>query len=238
MDPAVNGMYFSPEYIGIMVISGIFMIIGMIVSRRLKSRMQKYSQIGNSSGLTGKEVAERMLEDHGIYDVSVMPAKGFLTDHYDPRRKSIKLSEPIYNTRSIAAMAVAAHEVGHAVQHNTGYVFIRARSAIVPVLKFSAMAQQWVILAGVLLINIFPYLLLAGIGLFAVSTLFSVITLPVEVNASSRALKWLQSKGLSEGEEHRMAKDGLKWAALTYFVAALQSISTLLYYLSIFLRRR
>ena len=228
----------NSQYIGIYAISFVFMIIGAIVGGVLKSRMRKYAQIGNSSGMTGKQVAERMLEDHGIYDVEVLPASGFLSDHYNPLKKTVKLSQGIYDSPSIAAMAVAAHEVGHAVQHNTGYVFLSARSALVPVMKLTGMVQQWVILGGIILINVFPYLLLAGICLFAITTLFSIMTLPVEVNATRRALIWLKTKGLSAGKEHKMAKDGLRWAALTYFVAAIQSLATLLYYISIFRRSR
>ena len=208
-------------------------ILSLLVQGTLKSRFAKYSQIRLSSGLTGAQVAQKMLYDNGIYDVSVVPTNGTLTDHYDPTRKTIALSEDVYNSCSIAAAAVAAHETGHAVQDATSYAPLRMRSALVPVVNIASMTVQWVILAGMLLINVFPDLLWIGIALFAVTTLFSLITLPVEVNASSRAINWLTQSGVVDYDTRPMAIDALKWAAYTYFIAAISSLATLLYYIGL-----
>jgi len=191
-----------------------------------------------SSNMTGKEVAEQMLADHGISDVKVISVAGQLTDHYHPVKKTVNLSEAVYNQRNAAAAAVAAHEVGHAVQHATRYGWLEMRSTLVPIVSFSSSFMHWVILAGILLIQTFPYLLLAGIVLFAFTTVFTFITLPVEYDASNRALKWMKSRSIVNGNEERMAADALNWAARTYVVAAIGSLATLLYYISIFTSRR
>jgi Zn-dependent membrane protease YugP len=216
----------------------VFMGISLIIGQMLKSKFRKYSQVGINLGLTGRDVAEKMLRENGIYDVRVTCVEGQLTDHYDPRNKTVNLSPDVYNQSSVAAAAVAAHECGHAVQHATAYSFLQMRSALVPVVSFASNWIQWVLLAGILLVNTFPGLLLMGIILFAMTTLFSFITLPVEINASQRALNWLTSTGLTTRETHGYAADALKWAAYTYVVAALASLATLLYYISIFTGRR
>ena len=174
-----------------------------------------------------------MLHDHGLYDVKVVPTRGTLTDHFNPATKTIALSESVYGSRSVAAAAVAAHECGHAVQHATGYAFIQLRSALVPVVSFASNIVQWVLLAGVLFINVFPNLIWIGIGLFAMTTLFSFITRPVEINASARAIAWLEDAGITDYHTQPMAVDALKWAAYTYVVAALGSLATLLYYIGL-----
>ena len=214
------------------------MVLSFIVQQRLQGRFAKYSKIRNSMGMTGAQVAEKMLRDNGISDVKVVSVAGQLTDHYNPRTKTVNLSEDVYSKDSVAAAAVAAHECGHALQHANGYVPLKLRSAIVPVVTFANMAVQWVLLAGVLLINIFPGLLWLGIALFAMTTLFSVITLPVEINASTRAVAWLSNAGITDSDTAPMAIDALKWAAYTYVIAAIGSIATLLYYISIGNSRR
>ena len=217
------------------------MLIGMIVQARLKNRFAEYSKVPTSSGLSGKEIAEKMLHDNGIYDVTVLSVPGFLSDHYDPSKKTVNLSPDVYNGRNVSAAAVAAHECGHAVQHATAYSMLSLRSALVPVVRISTNLAQWVILIG---LGLFTFgggsstILLIGIILFAASTLFSVITLPVEFDASSRALKWLDTTHLMAPVEHAKAKDALKWAALTYVVAALASIAMLVQYIMIFNDRR
>lgn len=216
---------------------GIFivvMILSWIVSAVLKSKFKKYSKIPVDNGMSGKEVAERMLRDNGIYDVKVESVQGFLSDHYNPEKKLINLSPEVYNGRSISSAAVAAHETGHAVQHATSYAWLGFRSKMVPVVSFSSKWVTWLLLGGMLLINTFPALLLAGIVLFALTTLFSFITLPVEINASQRALAWLSTAGITSYQNHDKAQDALKWAASTYVVAALGSLATLLYYVMIF----
>lgn len=216
------------------------MLLGMIVSNRLKSKFNEYSQEGLSNGMSGKEIAEKMLHDNGIYDVQVRASDGFLSDHYNPADKTVNLSPDVYSGRSISAAAVAAHECGHAVQHATAYSMLQFRSAMVPIVKVSSTLGQWVLLAGVGLYfgggN--QTLLLIGIILFAATTLFSFITLPVEYDASNRALAWLENTGTTARNEHEKAKDALKWAARTYVVAALSSLAMLLYYISIFMNRR
>ena len=209
------------------------MVLSFIVQQMLQSRFRKYSEIPTTNGMTGAEVAQKMLHDHGIYDVKVVPTKGMLTDHFNPQTKTIALSEGVYSSRSVAAAAVAAHECGHAVQHARGYAFLRMRSALVPVVSFASNIVQWVLLAGVLMVERFPGILWFGIILFASTTLFSFITLPVEINASSRAISWLSSTGITDGRTRPMAIDALKWAAYTYVIAAVGSLATLLYYIGI-----
>lgn len=211
-----------------------FMILSWIVSMTLKSKFKKYSRIPVDNGMSGKDVAERMLRDNGIYDVRVESVQGHLTDHYNPQTKTINLSQEVYNGRSVSAAAVAAHECGHAVQHATAYAWLGFRSKMVPAVSFSSRYVQWILLLGVLMVNTFPGLLLAGIVLFALTTLFSFITLPVEINASRRALAWLSNAGITSYQNHDKAQDALKWAAYTYVVAALGSLATLLYYVMIF----
>jgi Zn-dependent membrane protease YugP len=211
-----------------------FMILSWIVSMVLQSKFKKYSKIPLDNGMSGREVAERMLRDNGIYDVTIKSVPGQLTDHYNPVDKTINLSPEVYNGRSISSAAVAAHETGHAVQHATAYAWLGFRSKLVPAVSFSSKYVQWVLLAGVLLINTFPFLLMAGIVLFAMTTVFSFITLPVEINASQRALAWLSNAGITSYQNHDKAVDALKWAATTYVVAALGSLATLLYYIMIF----
>lgn len=218
----------------IWIIFIVFMILSWIVSATLKSKFKKYSKIPVDSGMSGRDVAERMLRDNGIFDVKVESVAGSLTDHYNPQTKTINLSQDVYNSRSIAAAAVAAHETGHAVQHATAYAWLSFRSKMVPVVSFSSKWVQWVLLAGVILVNTFPGLLLGGIVLFALTTLFSFITLPVEINASQRALAWLSTTGITSYQNHDKAQDALKWAAYTYVIAALGSLATLLYYIMIF----
>jgi Zn-dependent membrane protease YugP len=207
------------------------MVVSIIVQQMLQSRFNKYSQVGLPNGMSGAEVAQKMLRDHGIYDVKVVPTRGMLTDHFNPETKTVALSEGVYASRSVAAAAVAAHECGHAVQHAMGYAPVRMRSALVPAVSFASNIVQWVLLAGVIFINIFPSLIWIGIGLFALTTIFSFVTLPVEINASSRAITWLTQAGITDGQTRPMAIDALKWAAYTYVVAALGSLATLLYYI-------
>lgn len=225
---------------GYFLILIIFMAIGGLVSSRLKSKFREYGEIPLSSGLSGKEVAEKMLRDSGIYDVTVNASDGFLSDHYNPADKTVNLSPEVYAGRSISAAAVAAHECGHAVQHATAYSMLQFRSAMVPIVKVSSTLGQWVLFAGAGLYfgqgN--QLLLLIGIILFAATTLFSLVTLPVEYDASNRALAWLENTGLTSRNEHEKAKDALKWAARTYVVAAIASLVQLLYFISIFLNRR
>ena len=211
----------------------IVMVLSFLVQQMLQSRFNKYSQVGIPSGMTGAQVAEKMLHDHGIYNVKVVPTKGMLTDHFNPQTMTVALSEGVYASRSVAAAAVAAHECGHAVQHARGYAALRMRSALVPVVNFASNIVQWVLLLGVLMINTFPGLLWFGIILFASTTLFSFITLPVEINASSRAITWLTQAGITDGQTRPMAIDALKWAAYTYVIAALESLATLLYYIGL-----
>lgn len=215
-----------------------FMILSWVVSWVLKSKFKKYSKILVDNGMSGKDVAERMLRDHGITDVRIESVQGHLSDHYNPVNKTINLSPEVYNGRTISAVAVAAHECGHAVQHATAYSWLTMRSKMVPAVSFSSKWVQWILLAGVLLIQTFPALLVAGIVLFALTTVFSFITLPVEINASQRALAWLTNAGVTSYQNHDKAQDALKWAAYTYVVAALGSLATLMYYIMIFLGSR
>ena len=213
----------------------VVMVLSMLIQQRLKSRFAKYSEVPLS--LTGADVAQRMLMANGIKDVSIVSISGTMTDHYNPQTKTVNLSKDVYYGRSVAAAAVAAHECGHVLQHAKGYAPLRLRSALVPVVSFASNIVSWVLLAGVALINIFPSLIWIGIGLFALTTLFSFITLPVEINASARAVEWLESAGVTSYETKPMAVDALKWAAYTYVISAIGSLATLLYYISMANRR-
>jgi uncharacterized protein len=221
----------NADYMVFMLIGGVFSVIGFIVSARLKSKFNHYSQIRIRSGLTGKEIAEAMLRHYGINDVQVIPTQGMLTDHYNPATKTVALSEAVYATNSIAAAAVAAHECGHAVQHATAYSMLKLRSTLVPIVNFSAMTQQWLLIGSFMLINTVPQLLLITAVVFGITALFSFITLPVEFDASRRALAWLNESGMTRGEEHDGAKDALWWAAMTYVVAALSALVMVVYLL-------
>lgn len=221
----------------IWVLMILVMVASYIIQNTLQRRFNKYSQIPNDQRLTGAEVARKMLQENGIYDVKVTCVSGTLTDHYNPETKTVNLSDSVYGQRSIAAAAVAAHECGHVIQHAKGYAPLRLRTALVPVVSFASNTVQWILLIGVLLINITPSLLWLGIALFALTTLFSVVTLPVEVNASARAIAWLKESDIASRETAPYAIDALKWAAYTYVIAALGSLATLLYYISIANRR-
>ena len=214
------------------------MLVSLLVSQQLKSRFQKYSKTPLSNGMSGAEIAQRMLHDHGITDVKVVSVAGQLTDHYNPLTRTVNLSEPVYHARNAAAAAVAAHECGHAVQHATAYSWLTMRSKLVPVVQVTSTFMQWVLLGGILLINTFPQLLLIGIIMFAMTTLFAFITLPVEYDASNRALAWIKRNGIVTTGEYDMSADALKWAARTYVVAAIGSLATLLYYIMIYMGRR
>ncbi len=222
---------------GIIMISILFMIIGMLVQYRLKSKFAEYSKVPTSSGMSGKEIAEKMLKDNGIYDVKVTSVDGFLSDHYNPLNKTVNLSPDVYAGSNVSAAAVAAHECGHAVQHATAYSMLTLRSKMVPAVKISSTLSQWIIIIGLGMLGFGggnPTVLLIGIGLFAVTTLFTVITLPVEFDASARALQWLDTARITTVTEHTQAKDALKWAAMTYVVAALASIAMLVQYILIY----
>lgn len=222
----------------IFLIMILIMLASAAVSWRLKSKMREYSEIGLKSGLSGKEIAEMMLADHNIYDVKVISMEGSLTDHYDPSNKTVNLSELVYASRSTTAAAVAAHECGHAVQHATAYSMLKFRSAMVPALSFTSRYMSLILIGGILLMQTTPIPLAIGVLLFALTTLFSFITLPVEFDASKRALAWINRRGVVTPQEHAMAKDALKWAAMTYVVAAIGSLATLLYYASFLLGGR
>lgn len=221
-----------------MILAGAIMLVSWLVSNRLKSKFEQYSKLELQNGLSGKEIAEKMLADNGIRDVRVISVEGQLTDHYNPSDKTVNLSEAVYNQRNAAAAAVAAHECGHAVQHAVGYEWLTMRSKLVPVVNVASTYMQWILLAGILMIKTFPGLLLIGIVVFAATTIFSIVTLPVEYDASNRALAWLENKRMLTQQEQAGAKDALNWAARTYVVAALGSIATLLYYVNIYLNRR
>ena len=212
------------------------MILSLIIQQMLKSRFNRYSKVGIN--LSGAEIARKMLADNGIHDVEVTCVPGTLTDHYNPSTKTVNLSEAVYGQRNIAAAAVAAHECGHVIQHAKGYAPLKMRSALVPIVSFASNTVQWVLLLGVLLIAITPALLWAGIALFALTTLFSFITLPVEIHASRRAVAWLENAGITTYETKPMASEALMWAAGTYVIAAISSLGTLLYYISIAMSRR
>ncbi len=211
------------------------MILSWIVSANLKSKFKNYSKIPVENGMSGKEIAEKMLRENGIFDVRIESVPGKLTDHYNPINKTVNLSPEVYNGKSIASAAIAAHETGHAVQHATAYAWLGLRSKLVPAVNFASKWVQWLLLIGIIVVEWFPALLLFGIGLFALITLFSFVTLPVEINASKRALAWLSSSGITSYENQAKAKDALKAAAYTYVVAAIGSLGTLLYYVLILL---
>jgi uncharacterized protein len=223
-----------------MLVSVVFMLLGMAVQYMLKNKFAQYAKVPTSKGMSGKEVAEKMLKENGIYDVQVVSVAGFLSDHYNPLNKTVNLSPDVFEGRNVSAAAVAAHECGHAVQHATAYSMLMLRSRLVPAVKISSTLSQWVIIAGLGMLGFGggnTTILLIGIMLFAVSTLFSVITLPVEFDASARALKWLETANITTNTEHDKAKDALKWAALTYVVSALASIAMLVQYLLIYQSR-
>ncbi|WP_121964510.1 zinc metallopeptidase [Myroides sp. N17-2] len=209
-----------------------------LVGNRLKKKFETYSKVHLQNGMSGAEIAQKMLMDHGIRDVRVISTPGRLTDHYNPMDKTVNLSEAVYNERNAAAAAVAAHEVGHAVQHAEAYHWLTMRSKLVPIVSFTSSIMSFVLLGGILMLNSFPQLLLFGIILFAMTTIFSFVTLPVEYDASNRALKWLKAKNMVTQAEYAGAEDSLKWAARTYVVAAISSLATLLYYVMIYMNRR
>ena len=220
------------------IIFGVIALVSWLVQLNLTRKFEKYSKVAIASGLTGAQVAEKMLKENGLYDVSVTHVSGTLTDHYNPATKTVNLSDEVYSSYSVAAAAVAAHECGHAVQHARAYAPLQLRSALVPAVSFSSKYVSWILLGGMLLLNIFPYLLLLGIVMFAMTTIFSFVTLPVEIDASRRATLWLQEAGITSPTEHPMAISALRSAAYTYVSAALGSLATLFYYLMIFLDRR
>ena len=217
----------TSSYLLIIVIG----LVGLVVQAKLQSVFKKYSREAFPGGYTGKDVAEKMLRDNGIYDVRVVSTRGYLTDHYNPTTRTVNLSESVYSSASISAAAVAAHECGHAIQHAHGYAPLRLRSALVPVIQLSSMFSTWVVILGVLLMNSFPAIFWVGIAMIAASALFSIVTLPVEYNASARALAWLRGTNILSPQQMRGAETSLRWAASTYLVAAISAIASLLYYL-------
>ena len=222
----------------IWIIMGLVMVLSLIVQTTLQSRFKKYSQVDSPHLMTGADIARLMLEQNGIRDVTVGSVAGSLTDHYDPSKKVINLSESVYGQASIAACAVAAHETGHAIQHAKGYAPLKIRTSLVPVVTFANNTVQWVLLAGCILLNVLgPSVLYIGIALFAATVFFSFITLPVEIDASRRAIEWLDGAGIVNQATKPMAKDALKWAAYTYIIAALGSLATLFYYIGLASRR-
>lgn len=226
---------------GYCAIAGLIMLVSYYVSNKLKSKFKHYSQVHLRNGMSGKEIAEKMLRDNGINDVKVISTAGMLTDHYNPAKKTVNLSEAVYTQRNAAAAAVAAHECGHAIQHAKAYSWLQLRSKLVPVVSVASRFSQWVIFGGIMLMATTAMgstILLIGIILFAMGTLFSFITLPVEYDASNRALAWLETENMLSSQEHKAAEDSLKWAARTYVVAAVGSLATLLYFLSIYMGRR
>ncbi len=228
--------------IGYYIIAGLLFVVSLYVSNKLKSKFKHYSKIHLQNGMSGREIAEKMLQDNGIYDVKVISTPGMLTDHYNPSKKTINLSEAVYTQRNAAAAAVAAHECGHAVQHAKAYSWLQMRSQLVPVVSVASKFSQWAIFGGLILmtmvsVGIGQTVLLVGIIMYAMGTLFSFITLPVEYDASKRALVWLETGNMLNSQEHKAAEDSLKWAARTYVVAAIGSLATLLYFVSIYLGR-
>jgi len=221
-----------------LIVAGLIMLFSWLVSRQLKKKFELYSKLQLNNGMSGAEIAEKMLADHGITDVTVISTPGRLTDHYNPADKTVNLSEAVYNQRNAAAAAVAAHECGHAVQHATAYSWLELRSQLVPVVNIASNYVQWILIGGIFMMKTFPSLLLIGIVIFAATTLFSIVTLPVEYDASNRALAWLENENMLTREEQAGAKDALKWAARTYVVAAIGSIATLMYYVMIYMNRR
>lgn len=211
----------------------IVMLAGVVIQSTLQGKFAKYSKVSLKYGYTGADIARKMMQDNGITDVKVECIEGTLTDHYNPATKTVNLSKKVYYGSSVAAAAVAAHECGHVVQHAVGYAPLKLRSALVPIVSFANNTVQWILLLGMLMIQTFPTLLWIGIALFAMTTLFSFVTLPVEINASARAVKWLDNAGITDFETRPMAIDALKWAAYTYVIAAVSSLATLLYYIGI-----
>lgn len=222
----------------IWIIFGILFVLSLVASKSVESKFKKYSKIAMNYNMTGREVAEQMLRDNDIHDVTVQEVNGTLTDHYNPLNKTLNLSRDVYHGTSVAAAAVAAHECGHAVQHATAYYWLGLRSKLVPAVNISNRFTPWILFIGILMVQKFPGLLLAGIILFAVTTLFSLVTLPVEINASRRALVWLNTHNITSPDTHTYAESALRSAAYTYVVAALTSLATLLYYLMIYLGNR
>ncbi len=227
---------------GYYIIAGLIFLVSMFVSNKLKSKFKEYSKVHLQNGMSGKEIAEKMLRDHGINDVKVISTPGMLSDHYNPSKKTVNLSEGVYSQRNAAAAAVAAHECGHAVQHAKAYSWLQMRSKLVPVVSIASKFSQWAIFGGLILmsmvsVGIGQTVLLVGIIMFAMGTLFSFITLPVEYDASKRALVWLETENMLTPAEHDAAEDSLKWAARTYVVAAVGSLATLLYFVGIFMGR-
>lgn len=225
---------------GYYIIAILIFGVSMYVSNKLKSKFKHYSKVHLQNGMSGKEIAEKMLHDNGIYDVRVISTAGQLTDHYNPQKKTVNLSESVYTQRNAAAAAVAAHECGHAIQHAKAYSWLQMRSTLVPVVSVASRFSQWVIFGGLMLMATTAMgstILLIGIILFGMGTLFSFVTLPVEYDASKRALVWLETGNMLNAQEHKAAEDSLKWAARTYVVAAVGSLATLLYFLSIYLGR-
>ncbi len=214
------------------------LILSFVISMRFKSKFKEYSEQILHIGLSGKEIAEKMLSDHGITDVKVISVEGSLTDHYNPQNKTVNLSPDVYHGRSVAAAAVAAHECGHAVQHATAYSWLQFRSAMVPALSVSSRYMHWILLIGIITLNTFPTLLFIGIAMLALTTVFSFVTLPVEFDASNRAIAWLENNRITQTGETETAKSALKWAASTYVIAALSSLATLVYYIMIYMGRR
>ncbi len=225
-----------------MILAGVMSAVGMWVSGRLKSKFAKYSQMPVQSGMTGKEVAEKMLEHYGVYDVQVLPSNGFLSDHYNPATKTVNLSPDVYNGRHVSAAAVAAHECGHAIQHDTSYSMLKFRSGMVPIVKVASMSQQFLLMGVFMLAGTMPetlsFVLPLAIAAFGITCLFSFVTLPVEFDASKRALAWLDDSGVAQGEEYDGAKDALKWAAMTYVAGALSSLVMVLFLILKFMGRR
>ncbi|WP_029037308.1 zinc metallopeptidase [Salinimicrobium xinjiangense] len=227
---------------GYYIIAGLIFVVSLYVSNKLKSKFKHYSKVHLQNGMSGREIAEKMLRDNGINDVKVISTAGQLTDHYNPSKKTVNLSEAVYTQRNAAAAAVAAHEVGHAIQHANAYSWLQMRSQLVPVVQVASQFSQWAIFGGLILmtmvsVGVGQTVLLIGIILYAMGTLFSFITLPVEYDASKRALVWLETENMLNSQEHKAAEDSLKWAARTYVVAAIGSLATLLYFLSIYLGR-
>lgn len=227
---------------GYYIIAGLIFLVSMFVSNKLKSKFRKYSKVHLQNGMSGKEIAEKMLRDNGIHDVEVISTPGMLSDHYNPSKKTVNLSEGVYSQRNAAAAAVAAHECGHAVQHAKAYSWLQMRSKLVPVVSVASKLSQWAIFGGIMLMvmvgsGIGQTILLLGIIMYAMGTLFSFVTLPVEYDASKRALVWLENENMLTASEHDAAEDSLKWAARTYVVAAIGSLATLLYFLSLYMGR-
>ena len=216
----------------------IFLVISLLISWKFKSKVKEYSEVALTNNLSGSEIAEKMLRDNGIFDVKVISAEGQLTDHYNPTDKTVNLSQDVFYGKNVISAAIAAHECGHAVQHAEAYVWLNFRSAIVPVVSITSKWVQWVLLGGILLMNSYPQILLIGIIMLAAVTLFSIITLPVEFDASNRAMAWLNNRNIVQTDESSMARNALNWAASTYVIAALSSLAALLYYVAIFTGRR